>query len=66
MNLKLVKIGEAARILGCSHDTLRRWDRKGELKPTWRSDGGTRYYSIQMLRQFAERGKGDSKSTTPP
>lgn len=31
---KTVAIGEAARMLGVSTDTLRRWDRSGRLKTT--------------------------------
>lgn len=31
MDTKLVKIGEAAKILGTKPDTLRKWDKSGRL-----------------------------------
>lgn len=55
MSDKLVKIGEAARILGCHANTLRSWDANGTLKPTQRV-GKTRYYSISMLEAFVSGG----------
>jgi len=33
MDAKLVKIGEAAKILGTKPDTLGKWDKSGELIP---------------------------------
>ncbi|RLA84731.1 MAG: IS607 family transposase, partial [Deltaproteobacteria bacterium] len=30
---RLYRIGDAARILGVSVQTLRRWDKEGKLKP---------------------------------
>ena len=46
---RLVKIGEAARILGVSVQTLRRWEHEGQLSPDRKSEGGTRYYDIDTL-----------------
>ena len=46
----MVKIGEAAAILGTTPATLRQWDRTGELRPTRKTRGGTRYYAIADLR----------------
>ena len=46
---RLVKIGEAARLLGVSAQTLRRWEREGELLPDRKSDGATRYYDVDKL-----------------
>jgi putative resolvase len=43
---RLVKIGEAARLLGTSVITLRRWDASGELIPARKTKGGTRYYNV--------------------
>lgn len=40
----LVKIGQAAKLLGTTPETLRRWERTGELLPTSKSAAGTRYY----------------------
>jgi len=46
---RLIKIGEAAKLLGVSIQTLRRWEREGELSPQRKSDGGTRYYDLDKL-----------------
>jgi len=48
---KLVKISEAAQILGVSIDTVRRWDKKGILHST-RPDGKNRYFSIEELEKI--------------
>ncbi len=45
---KLVKIGEAAHILGVSIDTVRRWSNSGKLK-TITTPGGTRLYRVKEL-----------------
>lgn len=47
----LLTIGEAAKFLGVSIDTLRRWDLKGKLRAI-RSSGGHRYYSKEQLESF--------------
>lgn len=46
---RFIKIGEAAKILGVSIQTLRRWEETGCLMPTRRSQGKTRYYDIDNL-----------------
>jgi predicted site-specific integrase-resolvase len=46
---RYIKIGEAAKILGITVQTLRRWESKGELVPDRKSEGGTRYYDIDRL-----------------
>jgi predicted site-specific integrase-resolvase len=46
---RFVKVGQAARILGVSVQTLRRWEERGQLLPERRSDGGTRYYDLEKL-----------------
>ena len=46
---RLIKIGEAARILGVSVQTLRRCERDGEISPDRKSEGGTRYYDTNRL-----------------
>nr|NGX59358.1 hypothetical protein [Chlamydiota bacterium] len=42
---RFFKIGEAAKILGVSIQTMRRWEISGYLTPDRKSEGGTRYYS---------------------
>jgi hypothetical protein len=50
-NGKLLKIGQASKILGVSIDTLRRWDVSGRLTPI-KTPGGTRLYSQYQLEIF--------------
>ena len=49
MKSKYVSIKKAAKILGVSEDTLRRWDRQGKLTAI-RTEGGHRRYDISALR----------------
>jgi excisionase family DNA binding protein len=45
---KLLTIGEAAKRVGVSRDTLRRWEKKGKLK-SQRSPTNRRYYNPEQL-----------------
>ena len=45
----MVKIGEAAKILGSTPAQLRKWEDTGELLPARKTRGGTRYYSVADL-----------------
>lgn len=49
MDKRLVKIGEASKILGTTNGTLRKWEKSGELLPARKTKGGTRYYDIAEL-----------------
>jgi MerR family regulatory protein len=49
---KKVRIGEAAKILGVSVQTLRNWEKSGKLQPQ-RSVGKQRYYLLKDLKSFA-------------
>lgn len=46
---RFVKIGEAAKLLGVSIQTLRRWEDTGYLMPARKSNGNTRYYDLDQL-----------------
>ena len=46
---RFIKAGEASRILGVTVQTLRRWEKTGQLLPDKKSEGGTRYYDIDRL-----------------
>lgn len=46
---RLVRIGEAARMLGVSVQGMREWHRTGELVPARITRGGTRYYALEQL-----------------
>jgi DNA-binding transcriptional MerR regulator len=39
MEKRLVKIGEAAKLLGTTPDTLRKWEASGELLPARKTKG---------------------------
>jgi putative resolvase len=49
MEKRLVKIGEAAMILGTTPGTLRKWEISGEVVPARKTKGGTRYYAVDDL-----------------
>ncbi len=49
MEKRLAKIGEAAALLGVSVDTLRKWEKSGELLPDRKTQGGTRFYDAAKL-----------------
>ena len=59
MEKRLVKIGEAAALLGVAVGTLRKWEATGELVPARKTAGGTRYYAVADLL-----GLGDSDAPT--
>jgi putative resolvase len=46
---RFVKIGEAAKLLGVSMQTVRRWEQEGSIEVAHRSAGGTRYYDRECL-----------------
>ena len=50
-NSAYFKIGDAAKKLGVSIDTLRRWEMSGKLVPL-RTPGGTRLYSSEQINDF--------------
>lgn len=52
MNDKKVRIGEAAKILDVSEQTLRNWEKSGKLRAE-RSKGKQRFYALQDLNDFA-------------
>lgn len=46
---RFIKIGEAAKLLGVSIQTLRRWEESGYLLPIKKDKGSTRYYDLEQL-----------------
>lgn len=69
MEKDLLSIGEAAKYLGVSIDTLRRWDKKGVLTSIRIDPAGHRYYSkkslyliyndlVRSAEEWVEREKG--------
>lgn len=55
--MELLSIGKFAELAGVSTTTLRQMHKMGELVPVRVSRGGTRYYSMEQLKQLA--GKQD-------
>lgn len=49
---RFLKIGDAAKYLGVSVQTLRRWEEVGHLLPDRKSEGKTRYYDLNRLSGF--------------
>ena len=48
---ELLSIGETAKVIGVSVDTLRRWDKEGKF-PSVRSVGGHRYFRREDVDNF--------------
>ena len=59
--IKLLRIKEAAEMLGISTETLRRWDRKGKLPAVRVSERGDRRYKLDDLKRFIEKNKTNNK-----
>ena len=51
---RYIKIGEAAKLFGVTPQTVRRWEREGQVVPVRRSEGGTRYYDLKQLLGLKE------------
>jgi hypothetical protein len=60
---QLISINEAAKILGVSTKTLRRWEARGILIPT-RTSGGHRRYVLAKINNF-KRAKGKKRISEP-
>lgn len=54
---RFIKIGEAARLLGISIQTLRRWELNGRLLPKNHSSGETCYYDRNELLGMRENSQ---------
>jgi excisionase family DNA binding protein len=53
---RLLRAKEAAEYLGVSLVTLRRMEKQGALSP-YRTPGGHRRYSIEMLEEYLESSR---------
>lgn len=51
-NIQKMRIGEAAKMLGVTAQTLRNWEKTGRLRAE-RSVGKQRYYALEQLKKFA-------------
>lgn len=69
---RYIKIGQASQLLGVTPQTLRRWEREGQLSPDRVSEGQTRYFlnaAINLFRTVSSTGpqacgEGGSGSST--
>ncbi|HUS59923.1 MAG TPA: MerR family DNA-binding transcriptional regulator [Nevskiaceae bacterium] len=62
-----MSIGQAAKYIGVSRDTLRRWEKKGKIKAV-RSPSNRRYYTKAILDAamgVKKVSQPKTKSTTP-
>lgn len=55
--VKLLKIREAAELLGVNPETLRRWDNEGKLVAVKVSKRGDRRYQPEDIKRFIEENK---------
>jgi len=53
--IKLLRIREAAEMLGVNPETLRRWDREGKLSAIIISKRGDRRYKKEDLEEFLKK-----------
>lgn len=54
---RLLRIKEAADLLGVNPETLRRWDRSGKLKAVVISIRGDKRYKREDIEKFIKEGK---------
>jgi len=50
--MKYYSIGQFAKLIGKTEQTLRNWDKSGVLKPSHVAPSGFRYYSQEQLNHF--------------
>lgn len=55
--MELVSIGKFAKMVGVTTTTLRRMHQKGNFIPHHVTKGGTRYYSMDQLKEFSNAPK---------
>ena len=51
--MELVSIGKFAKMVGVTTTTLRRMHQSGDFIPHYVTKGGTRYYSMEQLKEFS-------------
>ncbi|MBQ7457413.1 MAG: IS607 family transposase [Desulfovibrio sp.] len=60
---RLLKIGEAAKVLGVSISTLRRWQKKGKIVPVLTQGGHRRYDMSKLLSRDCCAAKSKERTT---
>ena len=56
-----VNVGKAAKVLGVSVSTMRKWDNEKKLRAEFRTEGGHRRFSMKKL--LKRRGNERERST---
>ncbi|WOF81709.1 IS607 family transposase (plasmid) [Pseudomonas sp. FeN3W] len=56
-----VSIGQASELLGVSVSTLRRWEKEGGLRPSFRTYGNHRRYSLLELNSLCGKSLPDQR-----
>jgi excisionase family DNA binding protein len=62
---KWYTISDAAKYLGVSPDTLRRWEKDKKISAPTRTAGGARRYSKNLLNEILGKGKEEKKTSQP-
>lgn len=62
---KWYTISEAAKYLGVSSDTLRRWEKAKKISAPTRTAGGARRYSKELLNEILGRGNEEKPTSQP-
>ncbi len=57
-------ISQAAKYLGVSSDTLRRWEKAGKISSPKRTAGGARRYSKGLLDEILGGGRKEERTKT--
>jgi excisionase family DNA binding protein len=60
---KFLSIQEAAKYLGVSPQTLRRWEKSGRIAPSFRTEGNQRRYDPALLRPFDLTSQQENRPT---
>lgn len=60
---KFLTIGQAAKWLGVSSQTLRRWEREGRIEPAQRTSGGQRRYELSAIAHEKRQSKPSNRKT---
>jgi putative resolvase len=60
-NDKLIKISEAAEMLGVHPETLRRWDREGKIETILINERGDRRFKLSKISEFINRKNTNGK-----
>jgi putative resolvase len=60
---RLISISKAAKILGVSISTLRRWEAEGKITSESRHEGGHRRYDLSKIKPESFRISPDRRKT---